>query len=103
MDHYELRKLVSKKLKLIRVESGFNQSQMASILGMSKKTLVQIEKERMIANWTTTVAVCALFPQTDTLNSALEGRPGEIVSEMARSRVQDQRLPFQSIKKIPLE
>ncbi|MCP3032687.1 hypothetical protein LF817_15290 [Halobacillus sp. A1] len=102
MDHYELRKVVSRKLKLIRVESGFNQSQMASILGMSKKTLVQIEKERIMANWTTTVAVCALFPRTDTLHSALEGRPEEIIIEIAHSKVKDlPLLPCQVNKKNP--
>ncbi|PFB11956.1 helix-turn-helix domain-containing protein, partial [Bacillus cereus] len=34
--------LISMKIKLIRTEKGYTQDKMAEVLGISKKTLVQI-------------------------------------------------------------
>lgn len=70
---------VSAKLKLIRTERGYTQDKMAEVIGLSKKTLVQIEKERTTAGWTTAAAVCALFRNSDILQSALGGDPVEII------------------------
>ena len=57
MDKQEVIDLLSSKMKLIRVEKGYTQDKMAEVLGISKKTLVQIEKERTQANWTQVVAL----------------------------------------------
>ena len=45
MDKQEFIELVNSKLKLIRVESNLSQDKMSEIIGLSKKTLVEIEKE----------------------------------------------------------
>ncbi|MDR1431401.1 MAG: helix-turn-helix domain-containing protein, partial [Propionibacteriaceae bacterium] len=40
------------KVKLVRVEYGLTQDTMSHILGISKKTLVDIEKGRRSLGWT---------------------------------------------------
>jgi DNA-binding XRE family transcriptional regulator len=35
----------------VRIEAGYTQDTMAQTIGLSKKTLVQIEKERVLPNW----------------------------------------------------
>ena len=82
MDKELITAIVSAKLKLIRTERGYTQDKMAEVIGLSKKTLVQIEKERTNAGWTTAAAVCALFRNSDILQSALGGDPVE-VAELA--------------------
>ncbi len=49
MNREEIIMLVSDKLRLIRTEAGYTQDKMAEIIGVSKKTLVQIEKGRVLA------------------------------------------------------
>ncbi|MFC7686455.1 hypothetical protein [Ureibacillus sp. GCM10028918] len=48
---------------------------MAEMLGISKKTLVQIEKGRTPANWTTVIAFCALFNDSELLLSVIGDKP----------------------------
>lgn len=66
---------ISTKMKLVRTEYDYSQDKMADILGMSKKTLVQIEKGRTHASWTTVVAFCALFNQSEILQQTLGDEP----------------------------
>ncbi|GGF09107.1 hypothetical protein GCM10010954_04430 [Halobacillus andaensis] len=82
MDRYELRKIVSVKLKLVRVEAGFTQSTMSHMIGLSKKTLVQIEKGRLVAGWSTAVSVCALFSESRILRTALEDSPIKVIKKV---------------------
>lgn len=83
MQREQLMALISEKLKLIRTEKDFTQDQMSDLLGLSKKTLVQIEKGRIQAGWTTTVAVCALFRESSILQHALGGDPLEVIDLIA--------------------
>jgi DNA-binding XRE family transcriptional regulator len=76
-------RLVSDNLKLVRVEADYTQDRMAEILGISKKTLIQIEKGRTPAGWTVAVAFCALFRESEIIQSVLGGEPLEIVSMVA--------------------
>ncbi|MFQ3542941.1 helix-turn-helix domain-containing protein [Halobacillus rhizosphaerae] len=87
MDKDDLIQEVSKKMKLIRVEFGYTQNRMAEVLGLSKKTLVQIEKERTNAGWTTVVAVCALFQDSDVLKNLLGDAPLEITETIAHQQI----------------
>ncbi len=66
---------ISKKMKLVRMEHDYTQDKMADVLGISKKTLVQIEKGRILAGWTTVVAFCALFNKSELLLSSLGDEP----------------------------
>lgn len=44
MDKQEFIGLVNSKLKLIRVESDLSQDKMSEIIGLSKKTLVELKR-----------------------------------------------------------
>lgn len=87
MNKEQLINLVSVKLKLVRTERNYTQEKMAEVIGLSKKTLVQIEKGRISAGWTTTAAVCAIFRNSDTLQSALGGDPVEMVELTAHDTI----------------
>lgn len=87
MTKEELILLVSEKLKVIRTEAGYTQDRMASVIGVSKKTLVQIEKGRLVAGWTTIVAVCALFRSSETLMNSFGGDPLEVIEVIAREDI----------------
>lgn len=71
MEQEQIIDKISTKVKLIRVENNFTQDQMATVLGISKKSLVQIEKRRNNANWTMTVALCALFRDSEVIQHAI--------------------------------
>ena len=47
MTRLEFINKVDGKVRLIRTEKGYTQDKMAEILGISKKTLIQVEKERV--------------------------------------------------------
>ncbi|KAB2860435.1 MAG: helix-turn-helix domain-containing protein, partial [Exiguobacterium chiriqhucha] len=77
--------LISSKLKLIRTEQGLSQEELCTLVGISKKTLIQIEKRRLNANWTTTVAICALFNQSPYLHSLIGDQPIEFIRLVAHT------------------
>ncbi len=74
---------VSEKLRLIRTEAGYTQDKMADIIGVSKKTLVQIEKGRVLAGWSTVVSICALFRETETVQFLFGNEPLEVLETVA--------------------
>ncbi|MGN7177678.1 transcriptional regulator [Paenibacillus sp. FSL R5-0490] len=78
---------VSDKIRLIRTEAGYTQDKMAEIIGVSKKTLVQIEKGRAEAGWSTVVAVCALFRETETVRFLFGNEPLEVLETIAREGI----------------
>ncbi|QDP99282.1 helix-turn-helix domain-containing protein [Lysinibacillus fusiformis] len=83
MNREQLITLVSEKLKLIRTEKTLTQDQMSDLLGLSKKTLVQIEKGRIQTGWTTAVAVCVLCRESSILQHELGGDPLEVIDLIA--------------------
>ncbi|MFN2746419.1 MULTISPECIES: helix-turn-helix transcriptional regulator [Bacillus] len=87
MDKDYITALISSKLRLIRTESGYTQEKMANVLGISKKTLVQIEKGRSTAGWAYIVAVCALFRNSEVLQSVLGDEPLEVVETVAHRSI----------------
>lgn len=87
MTREEILLLVSEKLRLIRTEAGYTQDKMADIIGVSKKTLVQIEKGRVLANWSTAVSICALFRETETVQFLFGNEPLEVLETVAREGI----------------
>ncbi|MFJ7728001.1 helix-turn-helix transcriptional regulator [Neobacillus sp. NPDC097160] len=83
MTRDEIIMQVSEKLRLIRTEAGYTQDKMADIIGVSKKTLVQIEKGRVLANWSTVVSICALFRETETVQFLFGNEPLEVLETVA--------------------
>ncbi|WML32166.1 helix-turn-helix domain-containing protein [Neobacillus sp. OS1-32] len=87
MNRDDIIQQVSEKLRLIRTEAGYTQDKMAEIIGVSKKTLVQIEKGRVLANWSTVVAICALFRETETVQFLFGSEPLEVIETVAREGI----------------
>lgn len=87
MDKEQLTQLLSEKMKLIRIEKGYTQDRMAEILGISKKTLVQIEKGRIQAGWTCIVAVCALFRDSEIVQTTLGEDPVDVIEIIGRNGI----------------
>lgn len=85
----EFIKKVDGKIKLIRNERNFTQDKMADILGISKKTLLQVEKDRGRLGWTTAVAVCTIFKDSEILQLAFGGDPREIILSLAFTNYQE--------------
>ena len=83
MDRDYAINLISEKVKLIRTEANYTQDKMAHILGISKKTLVQIEKGRITTGWTTCIAICALFRESSVLQSVLGGDALDVIELLA--------------------
>ena len=77
-------------LKLVRTEYGYTQEMMAGILGISKKTLVEIEKGRSSLGWMGAVAFATLFSDSRILSSLLGGE----ASDMIRALAFEGRKPF---------
>ena len=74
---------VSEKLKLIRSERDYTQDKMAEILGISKKTLVQIEKGRSRLGWSGAVTLCTIFRDSDVLEMTFGGDTQDIILSLA--------------------
>ncbi len=83
MNREEFIKKVDEKLKLIRNEKEFTQDKMANILGISKKTLVQIEKGRSTIGWSGAVTLCTIFEHSEILQIAFGGDTKDIILSLA--------------------
>ena len=75
--------LMDEKLKLVRTEYRLTQASMATILGISKKTLVEIEKGRRSLGWTGAVALSAIFSDSSVLQDSFGGELSDMVIAMA--------------------
>jgi len=75
-------------MRLIRLEKNYSQDKMADIMGISKKTLIQIEKGRTLSSWTNVIAVCALFRDSEIVQSALGDEPLEIIETIAHNGIE---------------
>jgi DNA-binding XRE family transcriptional regulator len=87
----EIIDIVSEKIRLVRQEAGYTQDKMAEIIGLSKKTLVQIEKGRVKAGWSTVVTVCALFRELETVRHIFGNEPLEVLETVARDDIDNIR------------
>lgn len=74
---------VDEKLKIIRTEKDLTQDKMASILGISKKTLVQIEKGRGSLGWSGAVTLCTIFKDSEILQVTFGGDTEDIILSLA--------------------
>ena len=83
MDRNEFIESCNNKLKLVRTEYGYSQDKMAIILGMSKKTLVEIEKRRSTLGWSGSVTLCTIFQNSEIISATFGGRPTDIIMALA--------------------
>lgn len=75
--------IMDEKCKLIRTEFGCSQDKMAEILGISKKTLIQIEKGRSTLGWMGAVALCVIFSKSEIVLMTFGGPPEDVIMALA--------------------
>ncbi|MED0670298.1 helix-turn-helix transcriptional regulator [Aneurinibacillus aneurinilyticus] len=83
-------RMVSEKLRLIRTEARLTQEQMADAIGLSKKTLVQVEKERKTLGFTAAALVGVLFRNSEIVQAMFGDSTLEIVELLAFTEVNPQ-------------
>ena len=83
MTREEFIKQMDGQTKLVRTEYGFTQDIMARVLGISKKTLVEIEKGRSSLGWTGAVALCSIFSESQVLAGLLGGSAEDMIQALA--------------------
>ena len=83
MTRQEFVDFMDRQVKLVRTEYGFTQDVMARILGLSKKTLVEIEKGRSSLGWMGAVAFITLFSDSRVLSALLGGEASDMVHALA--------------------
>lgn len=80
----ELIKRVSDELVNIRKESKLTQDEMGNILGISKNTIVSVEKNGKPLSWAVVMSAVMLFNQTSSIKLIIgETSPLEIISQCA--------------------
>ncbi len=75
--------ILNDKMKLIRTEYDYTQDKMAEILGMSKKTLVEIEKGRSTLTWSGAISVVVLFPNSEIIQMIFGDDALDIIKTIA--------------------
>lgn len=83
MDRDTFIREMDRQVKLVRTECGYTQETMAHILGMSKKTLVEIEKGRSTLGWMGAVAFASLFADSQVLAGLLGGEASDMLQALA--------------------
>ena len=73
---------IDSQVKLVRTEYDFTQQKMALLLGISKKTLVEIEKGRSSLGWSGAVTLCALFSDSQVLQNAYGGEVSDMLQAL---------------------
>ena len=74
---------MDRQVKLVRTEYGLTQEAMAKALGLSKKTLVEIEKGRSSLGWMGAVAFSSIFSGSQVLSGLLGGEAEDLVLALA--------------------
>lgn len=83
MEKDQFVKIMDEKLKLIRTEYGLTQDKMAVILGISKKTLIEVEKNRKSLGWTSSIALASIFSDSTILRDTIGGDVSDIIIALA--------------------
>lgn len=74
---------MNRQLRLVRTEYGFTQETMANVLGLSKKTLVEIEKGRSSLGWMGAAAFASIFSGSQVLAGVWGGEPSDMIQALA--------------------
>lgn len=92
MERAEFISIMNSKIKLIRTEFDLTQEKMAEAIGLSKKTLVEIEKGRNSLSWSAAVAAAVIFADSGILEDAFGGETSDLVKVIAFQGL-DAKLP----------
>ena len=74
---------IGNQIKQLRLRRGITQEAMAKALGLSKKTLVEIEKGRSSLGWMGAVAFCSIFSASRVLSGVLGGEAEDMILALA--------------------
>ena len=96
MDRQSFTDLIQTKFKMVRIEAGYTQDTMAQTIGLSKKTLVQIEKESITKLDNLYFNLC-IIQNSEVLNSTFGCDPLEIVQTISRNHCAYQTMHQQVI------
>lgn len=83
MDRNEFIDTMNKHIKLIRTEYNLPQDKMAVALGISKKTLVEIEKGRISLSWSAAVTAATIFSDSEVLQNCFGGETSDLIRALA--------------------
>lgn len=92
MERTEFISIMNHKIKLIRTEFDLTQEKMADAIGLSKKTLVEIEKGRNSLSWTAAVAAAVIFADSEIIAGSFGGDTSDLVKVIALNGL-DAKLP----------
>ena len=92
MERSEFISIMNQKMKHIRTEWDRTQEKMADAIGISKKTLVEIEKGRNSLSWSAAVAAAVIFADSGILADAFGGETSDLVKVIALQGL-DAKLP----------
>ncbi|KEO83193.1 helix-turn-helix transcriptional regulator [Tumebacillus flagellatus] len=84
MEQLEFDQLISERTRLIRAEANVTQDRFAEMIGISKKTLVDVEKGRKTFGFTTSVTVAVLFRDGEIVQNLFGDAVLEIIDLCAR-------------------
>ena len=73
---------VSNNIRRIRHEFHWSQDRFSEMIGITKKTLVQIEKERVLASWSVSVTTVLLFENSETIKDNFGENPRTVIEEI---------------------
>ena len=93
MTRTEFIKKIDEKIRLIRTEKRYTQDKMAEILGISKKTLVQVEKERRSLGWAVAITVCVIFKDSEILELTFGGDIEDIIRSLSFTNSEKKYVP----------
>jgi len=81
----EFDRLISERVKLIRTEAGVTQDRFAEMIGISKKTLVEVEKGRKTFGFTAAVTTCVLFRRGEIIQHLFGDAALEVIDLCAQN------------------
>ena len=80
-------------MTLIRTEKGYTQDKMSETLGISKKILIQVEKERSSLGFEVSIEVCVIFKDSELLELNFGGNIEDIIFSLSFSNVEQKYMP----------
>ena len=83
MKRDEFIEQMNESIKLVRTEYGLNQDKMAVCIGVSKKTLVEIEKGRSSLGWSGAVTAASVFSESTVLQNSFGGEMSDMIKALA--------------------
>ncbi len=83
MERKDLIHQLSEIERSLRQEAGFSQEQMAKVLGISKKSLVQTEMGRRNLQWTECVTLAVTFSGSRLLQETYGGELSDMIRAVA--------------------